>query len=227
MFHTFELSILAVTLPWSALGSAAASMPGPERRSNEIDKRNPYSRPTAAHPAPASSVLDAATQAAIQAAAEAAARAAIAAQQQRAAAAAMAGPQAGGLAAAAGIAGLPQGMSNFVKVSGESDPRKVAGKLAHTCRDNPAPAMLTIGTKCINQAVKAICIARGEQRSCIAYEKFGGAVRAVLSGFCRQQAADQAVQGSCCTWHCSSAHDCCDLVNACVLLSDVLVCAHA
>lgn len=54
------------------------------------------------------------------------------------------------------------GMSAFVKVSGESDPRKVAGKLAHTCRDNPAPAMLTIGTKCINQAVKAICIARGK-----------------------------------------------------------------
>jgi hypothetical protein len=113
--------------------------------------------------------LDAATQAAIQAAAEAAARAAIAAQQQRQAAAAMAGPHAGGLAAA-GIAGLPQGsgMSNFVKVSGESDPRKVAGKLAHTCRDNPAPAMLTIGTKCINQAVKAICIARGEPSSCLA-----------------------------------------------------------
>ncbi|KAF6259886.1 stage V sporulation protein S-domain-containing protein [Scenedesmus sp. NREL 46B-D3] len=74
----------------------------------------------------------------------------------------MAVPQLAGVAGASG-AGLPQvpGMSNFVKVSGESDPRKVAGKLAHTCRDNPAPAMLTIGTKCINQAVKAICIARG------------------------------------------------------------------
>jgi hypothetical protein len=108
--------------------------------------------------------LDAATQAAIQAAAEAAAKAAIAAQHQRVAAAAMTGPPIAGLAGA-GLAGLPQvpGMPNFVKVSGESDPRKVAGKLAHTCRENPAPAMLTIGTKCINQAVKAICIARGER----------------------------------------------------------------
>lgn len=56
---------------------------------------------------------------------------------------------------------MPGAAQGFVKVSGTSDPRKVAGKLAHTCRENPAPAMLTIGNSCINQAVKAICIARG------------------------------------------------------------------
>ncbi|KAF8058930.1 SPL10 [Scenedesmus sp. PABB004] len=122
-------------------------------------------------PAAQAVVLDAATQAAIQQAAAAAAAAAIAQQQAAAAAAVMAagvGPP-GGAAAARGAAldpraplgSLGPGLPAFVKVSGESDPRKVAGKLAHTCRDNAAPAMLTIGTKCINQAVKAIAIARG------------------------------------------------------------------
>jgi stage V sporulation protein SpoVS len=67
----------------------------------------------------------------------------------------------GGPPASAPPSGLPGAAQGFVKVSGTSDPRKVAGKLAHTCRDNPAPAMLTIGSNCINQAVKAICIARG------------------------------------------------------------------
>jgi stage V sporulation protein SpoVS len=49
-----------------------------------------------------------------------------------------------------------------VKVAAHSDPRKVAGKLAHTCRTSAAPSMVTTGSSCINQAVKAICIARGE-----------------------------------------------------------------
>ena len=53
------------------------------------------------------------------------------------------------------------GQPYFVKVSGASNPKQVAGKVAHTCRSGDAPAMLTIGTQCINQAVKAVCIARG------------------------------------------------------------------
>lgn len=108
-------------------------------------------------------VLDEATQAAIQAAAVAAAAAAIAQQQRQAAAAAVAARAALPPGAPAAAPPSTPAMPGFIKVSGESDPRKVAGKLAHTCRDNPAPAMLTIGTKCINQAVKAICIARGAQ----------------------------------------------------------------
>jgi stage V sporulation protein SpoVS len=89
-------------------------------------------------------------------------------------------------------------MPNFVKVSGESDPRKVAGKLAHTCRDNPAPAMLTIGTKCINQAVKAICIARGELRSCLSLYLLLRCCQSDATYGRRQQAADQAGQWTCC-----------------------------
>jgi hypothetical protein len=141
-------------------------MTGPERRGHEGERVEPYGRPQdapAAHvpvaaPAP-SPGLDAATQAAIQAAAAAAAAAAIA-QQQRSMQLVQPGLP-GGPPASAPPAGLPGAAQGFVKVSGTSDPRKVAGKLAHTCRDNPAPAMLTIGSNCINQAVKAICIARG------------------------------------------------------------------
>jgi stage V sporulation protein SpoVS len=49
----------------------------------------------------------------------------------------------------------------FVKVSQTSQVKQVAGKVAHTCREGDAPAMLTIGPGCINQAAKAIAIARG------------------------------------------------------------------
>jgi hypothetical protein len=107
--------------------------------------------------------LDAATQAAIQAAAAAAAAAAIA-QQQR-----VMGQQQAHLLPPVPLAAAPPSMpgvqGTFVKVSGTSDPRKVAGKLSHTCREGAAPAMLTIGSNCINQAVKAICIARGASYS--------------------------------------------------------------
>lgn len=142
-------------------------MTGPERRGHEQDRPEPYGRPQAAPthvpiPAPAPPLavpgLDAATQAAIQAAAAAAAAAAIAQQQARTHAQ---------LVPPIPVAQQPPSMPGvaqpFVKVSGQSDPRKVAGKLAHTCRESPAPAMLTIGSNCINQAVKAICIARGAQ----------------------------------------------------------------
>lgn len=95
-------------------------------------------------------------QAAVQAAAAAAAAAAAQAAQQAAQRRGSHGP-----GASAPPAGLP-GMPYFVKVSANSNPKQVAGKIAHTCREGDAPAMLTIGTNCINQAVKAICIARGK-----------------------------------------------------------------
>ena len=47
------------------------------------------------------------------------------------------------------------------QVSANSNVKGVAGKVAHTCRAGDAPAMLAIGSSCINQAVKAIAIARG------------------------------------------------------------------
>lgn len=151
-------------------------MTGPERRGHEGDRVEPYGRPPQVTSAPLHAApglvaappitpgLDAGIQAAIQAAAAAAAAAAIA-QQQRTAQAQMGMIPQPGMpmppAAPAGMPAQPAGAQPFVKVSGQSDPRKVAGKLAHTCRENPAPAMLTIGSNCINQAVKAICIARG------------------------------------------------------------------
>lgn len=131
--------------------------PGPERRTYQPDRRAPYARPLPPLGATAglspTPQLDANTRAAIQEAAAAAARAAITQQQAHAV---------GGPPQPASVPFRLPGTPDFVKVSGESDPRKVAGKLAHTCREQSAPAMLTIGTKCINQAVKAICIARGE-----------------------------------------------------------------
>lgn len=49
----------------------------------------------------------------------------------------------------------------FIKVSADSKPKAVAGKIAHTAREGgDPPAVLTIGAPCINQAVKAIAIAR-------------------------------------------------------------------
>eukprot|EP00879_Flechtneria_rotunda_P019386 GHRR01020363.1.p1 GENE.GHRR01020363.1~~GHRR01020363.1.p1 ORF type:complete len:161 (+),score=21.23 GHRR01020363.1:249-731(+) len=135
----------------------------PERRVHDgrSERRGPYSRPSnqRLYPpvAPQIPALDLATQAAIQAAAAAAAAAAMAHQQRQQA---LHGAQ-----QASNVPALPPGMPNFVKVSGTSDPRKVAGKLAHTVRDNPAPAMLTIGANCINQAVKAICIARARSNN--------------------------------------------------------------
>lgn len=50
-------------------------------------------------------------------------------------------------------------------MSANSNVKGVAGKVAHTCRAGDAPAMLAIGSSCINQAVKAIAIARGGRRA--------------------------------------------------------------
>lgn len=55
--------------------------------------------------------------------------------------------------------GDPKG---FIKVSSQSNPKAVAGKIAHMTRDESAsaPCVLCIGAASINQAVKSICIAR-------------------------------------------------------------------
>lgn len=50
---------------------------------------------------------------------------------------------------------------NCIKVSAQSNVKPVAGKIAHSCRDGDPPAILTIGASCINQAIKAIAVARG------------------------------------------------------------------
>lgn len=51
--------------------------------------------------------------------------------------------------------------AGFIRVSATSNPKAVAGKIAHACREGDPPAILLIGPACINQAVKAIAIARG------------------------------------------------------------------
>lgn len=50
---------------------------------------------------------------------------------------------------------------DFIKVGGESATKKVAGKIAHSCRSGDPPAILCKGPSSINQAVKAVAVARG------------------------------------------------------------------
>merc|ERR1719273_434700 len=47
-----------------------------------------------------------------------------------------------------------------LKVSANSKPKSVAGKIAHITRSGPAPTLMAIGPSSINQTVKAIAIAR-------------------------------------------------------------------
>ncbi|DBB18523.1 hypothetical protein WJX82_003096 [Trebouxia sp. C0006] len=48
----------------------------------------------------------------------------------------------------------------FIKVSLNSDPKVVAGKIAHCSRSDCPPTVLAIGQGCLNQAIKAVAIAR-------------------------------------------------------------------
>lgn len=48
-----------------------------------------------------------------------------------------------------------------LKVSSKSDPNKVAGALAGRIRENQRAELQAIGAGAVNQAVKAIAIARG------------------------------------------------------------------
>ncbi|KAL3146739.1 hypothetical protein ABBQ38_014725 [Trebouxia sp. C0009 RCD-2024] len=48
----------------------------------------------------------------------------------------------------------------YIKVSLASDPKVVAGKIAHCSRSNRPPTVLAIGHGCLNQAIKSVAIAR-------------------------------------------------------------------
>lgn len=50
--------------------------------------------------------------------------------------------------------------ANAIKVSNESEPQVVAGALAHASRVGECPSIHVIGPRAVNQAVKAIAIAR-------------------------------------------------------------------
>ncbi len=50
---------------------------------------------------------------------------------------------------------------NVLKVGSRSDPNKVAGALAGTIREFQRAEIQTIGAGALNQAIKAIAIARG------------------------------------------------------------------
>ncbi len=52
-------------------------------------------------------------------------------------------------------------MSEILKVSSTSDPSATAGALANTIREEGVAELQAIGPKAVNQAVKAITIARG------------------------------------------------------------------
>uniref|UniRef100_A0A7S0UM43 Uncharacterized protein n=1 Tax=Polytomella parva TaxID=51329 RepID=A0A7S0UM43_9CHLO len=49
---------------------------------------------------------------------------------------------------------------SFIKVSKASIPKAVAGKISHSTRAGLPPTCLCVGPACVNQAVKAISIAR-------------------------------------------------------------------
>ena len=49
----------------------------------------------------------------------------------------------------------------ILKVSSKSNPSKVAGAIANVFRENGSVELQTIGAGSLNQAIKAICIARG------------------------------------------------------------------
>lgn len=49
----------------------------------------------------------------------------------------------------------------ILKVSSKSNPSKVAGAIANIFRNNGNVEIQTIGAGSLNQAIKAICIARG------------------------------------------------------------------
>ena len=49
----------------------------------------------------------------------------------------------------------------ILKVSSKSNPSKVAGAIANVYREHGCVELQTIGAGSLNQAIKAICIARG------------------------------------------------------------------
>lgn len=58
----------------------------------------------------------------------------------------------------------PTGEVRVLKVSAQSNPKTVAGSIAHNTRAGASPALLATGTPSVNQAIKALAIARGYLR---------------------------------------------------------------
>jgi len=52
-------------------------------------------------------------------------------------------------------------MNTLLKVSASSNPNKVAGAIAGTIREQGKAEMQTVGAGALNQAIKAVAIARG------------------------------------------------------------------
>jgi len=52
-------------------------------------------------------------------------------------------------------------MTTLLKVSASSNPNKVAGAIAGTIREQGKAEMQTVGAGALNQAIKAVAIARG------------------------------------------------------------------
>ena len=52
-------------------------------------------------------------------------------------------------------------MNTLLKVSASSNPNKVAGAIAGTTREQGKAEMQTVGAGALNQAIKAVAIARG------------------------------------------------------------------
>jgi len=56
---------------------------------------------------------------------------------------------------------LPLERSRVLKISSGSNPKTVAGAISHISRQGECPSMLATGASSINQAIKAVAIARG------------------------------------------------------------------
>eukprot|EP00823_Brevimastigomonas_motovehiculus_P009005 TRINITY_DN85_c0_g1_i2.p1 TRINITY_DN85_c0_g1~~TRINITY_DN85_c0_g1_i2.p1 ORF type:complete len:254 (+),score=80.36 TRINITY_DN85_c0_g1_i2:143-904(+) len=56
---------------------------------------------------------------------------------------------------------IMQELRKVIKVSSKSDVKRVAGAIAHTTRAGESPTLMATGIESVNQAVKAIAIARG------------------------------------------------------------------
>jgi stage V sporulation protein S len=57
--------------------------------------------------------------------------------------------------------GLPSTEEAFLRVSAGSNPQSVASAIAHAIYDNKSPKLRAVGAGAVNQAVKAMAIARG------------------------------------------------------------------
>jgi len=172
--HTLSCFFKPRKHPKASQSDLAATMPGPERRQSSLaDAENrvePYSEAehATAHPTVAAPAAAAATTAAAAAGAPAPAAATAAAAPspaaQQAAFQAAIGAAAAKATAHHSAAPVPEpepGGPTFLRISATGNVKQVAGKIAHTCRAGDAPAILSTGGACINQASKSIAIARG------------------------------------------------------------------